>query len=352
MEHAKVPVRCITIFLIIATILSCTFNNLGNLQGQFSIFGDSNSNKHKSVFQPTDNNNDDSIPRIAWLMSFPNSGTTYTQNLVQTVSGYNAASNYGEGVEKRIWEEISNGPFYSTSFPNNDDENWAVSPTGFVLTKTHCSSYCLWCTSNNYITTAAKFSKSCGRTSHHVHDFGYYDTALVKKAVILIRDPFSNIVARFHKHNKILKQKKETLYSLDEEGFRTMCRELDAKMKDDIWRRPFYLDVKDLAKVIPCSSDFFRWTQWHNLAQITTDDLELSTLVLHYEKYTDNFNETVDALHNFLWLDKKNEAPEFITGKTYREYFTKDERNAVKEMVEKLATKKTWDNVHHYFQHN
>ena len=55
-------------------------------------------------------------------------------------------------------------------------------------------------------------------------------------------------------------------------------------------------------------------------------------------------------LHNFLRLDMKNEAPLFVTGKTYREYYTKEERKAVKEMVEKLATKKTWENVYHYFE--
>ena len=106
MELAKVPLQCtITIFLVIAIIASCTFNNLDNIQGRLSNM----SGGHKSVLlwnqsqQYTDNNvDDDGTPRrIAWLMSFPNSGTTYTKHLVHTVSGYNTASNYGNYDEAR-----------------------------------------------------------------------------------------------------------------------------------------------------------------------------------------------------------------------------------------------------------
>ena len=303
------------------------------------------------------NKEDDSAPRIAWLMSFPNSGTTYTKHLVDMVSGYNTASNYDDGLshggtKTPIWDKLSNGPFYSAS----SNQNWTKTPTGFVLTKTHCGSYCLWCRSTEYISTAAQFSRSCGRTSHvpqgdNKPKIGHYNITLAKRAVHIIRDPFSNIVARFHHHIKSLAHQNETnSYTLDEKGFRTMCSELDAKLKEDIASSPFFRDVKDLVKVIPCSSDFYRWTQWHNLAHITTYDLGIPTLIIHYENYTHNFNQTVDILHNFLRLDMKNEPPLFITGKTYRDYYTKEERTAVKEMVEKLATKKIWENVHHYFE--
>jgi len=145
------------------------------------------------------------------------------------------------------------------------------------------------------------------------------------------------------------KVQKKNIYSLDEKGFRKMCSELDANMKEDIASSPLYRDVKELANMIPCGSDFYRWIEWHNLAHITTYDLGIPTLIIHYENYTHNFNQTVDSLHNFLRLEMKNEPPLFVTGKTYKDYYTQEERKAVKEMVEKLATKKTWENVHHYF---
>jgi len=295
------------------------------------------------------NKEDDSAPRIAWLMSFPNSGTSYTKHLVDVVSGYNTASNYIETVMRSndfIWEGLSDGPFYSASPSTYNDKNWTISPTGFVLTKTHCGSYCLWCKSEHYISSAAQFSRSCGRT-----DRGYYSKTLAKRAIHVIRDPFSNIVARFHlDYQAKLRQQNETniIYTRDEKGFRKMCSELDSS--EDIATSPFYRDIRHLVKAIPCSSDFFRYVQWHNLAHITTLNLDIPTLIIHYENYTHNFNQTVDKLHNFLQLDMKNPPPLFVMGKTYREYFTREERTAVKEMVEKLSTKKTWENVRHYFQ--
>ena len=301
---------------------------------------------------------DDGRPKVAWLMSFPNSGTTYTNYLVQAVSGYNSASNYGNdegtGTNTPIWkEELPNGPFYSKI---GDDKNLTIPPTGFVLTKTHCGSYCFWeCDKSiEYISTPTRFSQNCGRTSYVPKDDtsikqilqrGQYSASLPKRAVHLIRDPFSNVVSRFHHTMKKFIRQNETTYNypLDRKGFRT----LDAKMKDVYL--PYYKDVKDLAKVIPCSSDFIQWTQWHNLACVTTYDLNLPTLIVHYENYTQNFGQTVELLLNFLQLDMKNEAPKFQTGKEYREYYTEEEMTAAREMVEKLALKKTWEYTRHYF---
>ena len=45
-----------------------------------------------NAFTSNDNNEDQ---RIAWLMSFPNSGTSYTSYLIRTVTLTNTASNYG-----------------------------------------------------------------------------------------------------------------------------------------------------------------------------------------------------------------------------------------------------------------
>ena len=47
------------------------------------------------VNEKDNNDDDDGRPKVAWLMSFPNISTTYTNYLVQAVSGYNSASNYG-----------------------------------------------------------------------------------------------------------------------------------------------------------------------------------------------------------------------------------------------------------------
>lgn len=92
-----------------------------------------------------------------------------------------------------------------------------------------------------------------------------------------------------------------------------------------------------------------RFVQWHNLAFITTFDLQVPTMVVHYENYTDNYNQTKDMLLDFLDQPQINEPPAFVTGKTYREYFTDEEIKAVSAMFAKLAMDATWLHTKHYF---
>ena len=49
-------------------------------------------------------------------------------------------------------------------------------------------------------------------------------------------------------------------------------------------------------------------------------------------------------LLEFLDLDGANEPPLFVTGKTYREYYTDDE-----SMFKKIAFNNTWYYTKHYF---
>lgn len=92
-----------------------------------------------------------------------------------------------------------------------------------------------------------------------------------------------------------------------------------------------------------------RFVQWHNLAFITTVDLQIPTMVVHYENYTDSYNQTKDMLLDFLDQPQINEPPAFVTGKTYREYFTDEEIKAVSAMFAKLAMDATWLHTNHYF---
>ena len=78
-------------------------------------------------------------------------------------------------------------------------------------------------------------------------------------------------------------------------------------------------------------------------------DLKIPTLILHYENYTNNFNQTKDLLLNFLEQDDVNPPPEFVTGKTYRSYFTKEEIEGVQKMFNEFADEKTWQYTKHYF---
>lgn len=124
-----------------------------------------------------------------------------------------------------------------------------------------------------------------------------YDASLVHKAVHLIRNPFDNIVSRFHLEHHALVKRNDTeslkSYPNSKQGFRAFCHMLDLKFsREEKHSRFIESDIRFAMKDIPCHGDFIRYVQWHNLAFVTTDDLTLPTLVLRYENYENRFNET------------------------------------------------------------
>jgi hypothetical protein len=96
-------------------------------------------------------------------------------------------------------------------------------------------------------------------------------------------------------------------------------------------------------------ADFFMYIQWHNLAFITTWNLRIPSLILHYENYTTNFNQTKNMLLEFLDQDDLYESPLFETGKSYRGYYTVEEIQKVSSMFAKLSLSETWAHTKHYF---
>lgn len=306
----------------------------------------------------------DSI-KIAWLMSFPNSGTSYTSELIRTVTGHNTASNYygvenlgTSGISTPVFEDSPKGPFWTD--PSNP--TYSKPKRGYVLTKTHCGGRCDRCGPSDYIENHELFLKQCLEAEYVDSDGnggtkktkGIYDKDLIERAVHLIRDPFDNIVSRFHLAHNHFGKRNETdkveKYPKSSYGFRKFCSDLGETYQHEEKKSRLYSDVYQVVKDIPCHADFFKFVQWHNLAFTTTWDLGVPTLVLHYENYTSNFNQTKEMLLDFLKQDDNHyDPPEFITGKTYREYFTKKEVDAVSQMFSKLALDKTWNYTKHYF---
>merc|ERR1712130_70940 len=70
-------------------------------------------------------------------------------------------------------------------------------------------------------------------------------------------------------------------YQNDREGFRAWCRDTDSRFKEE---RKQYLKeaaLKHLDKV-PCHTEFYKYTQWHNLAFAVTAYLGIPPVfVLH-----------------------------------------------------------------------
>ena len=164
--------------------------------------------------------------RIAWLMSFPNSGTSYTSYLIRTITQTNTASNYGhESPDPNEQSSVSSSVGI---FDDNPIPSWTESwndrlqqpSEGYILTKTHCGgfSFCNDCDSLVY--NSHTFLKKClegdyvtgNATSGFEISKGFASKDKIARAVHIIRDPFDNVVARFHLERKTLGKKNKAHY--------------------------------------------------------------------------------------------------------------------------------------------
>lgn len=79
--------------------------------------------------------------KIVWLMSFPNSGTSFTSRLVRDATMTDSASNYADetpsgenGLRMPVYDDQPNGPFWIK--PEASPE--FTEPTEYVITKVSC----------------------------------------------------------------------------------------------------------------------------------------------------------------------------------------------------------------------
>lgn len=337
--------------------------NLHLKSSSFMTSHDQSKNVHSSEENDSYQQKNQNLPGIAWLLSFPNSGTSFTMHLVGQGSKLSVATNYGkeyqlqfdEGFKKKpipLSAESPNGPFLLSP------EKQLPSSTSFIMTKTHCGGYCTTCSPSVYIETKHSFMSSCARGSYTDEYLNRqtveYDFKSVKKAIHLFRDPFSNIVSNFHldrneheKQNKVDWLKK---FTNDANGFKRWCRYLDQKHSaEEKWSHflPDFITQKFTS--VPCHKLFYLFTEWHNLARQVTVHLDLPTLVIEYEDYENNFESTVSAIFEFLNLPLVEKPINFISGKKYVEYFSHEERLAAKILVQTLSDEWTWSIVSKYF---
>lgn len=126
------------------------------------VSGEGTKSKRSFILQPES----EFSPKISWLMSFPNSGTSFTMTMVARMSNRSIATNYADEVTAKddpeslsIYSRRPEGPFWpgltgkvSTPRPL---------PANFVLTKTHCGSRCVKCGPKEYIETPQVFLQRC-----------------------------------------------------------------------------------------------------------------------------------------------------------------------------------------------
>jgi hypothetical protein len=297
------------------------------------------------------------FPKIAWLMSFPNSGTSYTIALVRHLTMTSSATNYGhelnDGRESvPIYADQANGPFW---FEAANQSDTYTRPTSYVMTKTHCGLRCEKCPPQSYVETTFSFRRNClsgGRVnSNGTKELVSYPPDRVAKAIHLVRDPFDNVVSRFHlEQRKMVAEQDPDAYPSTREGFLAFCQTMNDAHQAEEDRAPFiHQSILAILEDVPCRADFIRFTEWHNLAFATTFDMGLETYVLHYDWYASRFNDTIVKLLDFLELEARAEPEPFLPDRVYKDYFTNEQRDRVKLALTTIASTESWKHLEQYF---
>jgi hypothetical protein len=292
---------------------------------------------------------------MSLLLSFPNSGTSYTLKNTAVSTGRIVATNYASDAKSRspLFKDRPNGPFIVTF------NSTAVAWTRVVLTKTHCG---MWVDFERFerscrTTRGRAVVRSVSASVEQDANDSAYPIELVRSAVHLIRSPLDNLVARMHqgikKHRRA--DPNGTLSVLggitnDRAGFRAWCRFLDAKYGMRL--RPLLTNESQaLLPSIPCHSDLLHYVGWHNFAVAFADFHHLPHHVIYYEDYGTNFTAATAGLFDFLGMATEADrySAQFHPGRSYRDYFDPDERRAVAALLSQTASPALWQRLRRYF---
>lgn len=206
---------------------------------------------------------------LAWLLSFPNSGTTYTMQNTMHVSNATVAVNYAKELVKDvpIRPELTNGPFM---------QNHTLLIAPVTMTKSHCTGYCDECMISESVVTFNEFQTGCGqgikRACETCRGFvpANYSPSIISKVIHLLRRPSDNIVSRMHhgvyRRRTFVGWSEEELamFSNDRAGLKAWCDHSDS----GFWKEPpeeSSMKIVDVMwreiRQVPCHAEFFRYAQ-------------------------------------------------------------------------------------------
>mmetsp|Transcript_38227 Transcript_38227/g.46638 ORF Transcript_38227/g.46638 Transcript_38227/m.46638 type:complete len:411 (-) Transcript_38227:102-1334(-) len=330
---------------------------------------------HPSIVKSVKREGGKSSPRIAQLIGFPLSGQDFLQRAIHDMTKTSTAINYGEAVMLTsgmiISDAISSVPLYQ----NNPHGPFAFSNVhpfpdhGHVLTRTYCSGHCSNCWPQDYIIQSVRlFQYECNvgkrlETNGKVVDT-YYDSERIFRYIHLIRDPLSQVFARFdHEYTRWSHLNRHDMikaYPHSKDGFHKWCSDFDDNIHDgrrfEI-ERYYYMKDKEfekLARKVPCHSNFFRLVQWHNYAfQMTHDEHTLHgkpNKVIYFEDLVNRPKRVLNEVLDYLKLEEKSHQFARSNELTNAVNFYEPKHIvALKKYLKQLATKKTWSHLEHYF---
>jgi len=299
-------------------------------------------------------------PNIAYLLSYPMSGTTYFMNLIRAATNTNIATNY-EYVSFKPNDTIENG--YVSPFWTVDPSKYQT-PQQTILIETHCAGHCLYpCTPVEFIQVQHTFDQGCrtilardntfsskSDSTQHIGNDKYleyvYDNNNIDRLVHVMRDPFDNVVGRFHEVRRHHSDDTKWLafHPNTPQGFKAWCTDMDSNTTMAALEEDSFLITsmtkKDMMGV-PCRDEFFKYFQWHNLAVGMGLLNNYESLEIYYEYLETNKyrKEYADLIADFLSMETQENwtVPKFNGINKYRSWYSDDEIKSVTKLMENLA---------------
>jgi hypothetical protein len=291
---------------------------------------------------------------------------------------------------------------------------WVLNPTSsvtssrstsYILTETHCAGACESpSTPEEYFQSIYSFEIACrtiflkappdgmntslGVGMQNLQKLGAFDPSLVTRAIHLIRDPWSNIVSRFHaaRRNIPITQGNGTTPGLSSdygnktgegeswldnhldsaEGLHKWCREMGTQLplqfNDTFQYFPYTEEVTTLMQNVPCSLEILKYIQWHNnVEQWIAMYSESPSLVIYFEdlEVVQDRTRIIQDMALFLNLTIKDKSTskignmpvDFFMNRVWYgdQYFNQDERINMERLVRKLSFPRTMKLLERYF---
>ena len=356
-------------------------------------------NKQKEEEQQNNGDNETTMKKgkIALIMSYPNSGTSYTSKLVRQASGTTTATNYGmEGLISTtdhksvpVYDYSLDGPYWLHPTKSMDDGTEIEGedkqqtkrevlpippPTASILTKTHCGIRCTHCPPIMYLESEETFFQRClsgarkvpdksknskldnkkNEKQYYKKEFVTYSPNLIHSTVHLIRNPFDNAISRFHHElkehakNPTKHQSWMDRYPRNSLGFRKWCNDENTmygayEREQFNWTKYGYSsDITKYFEGVSCHAEMVRYALWHALAIRTAERLDVPVMYVYYEDYANDLEGETNKLLSFLNLTRsvdgegnQVELPQFRQS-DYADYFTLEERAATSELIRRV----------------
>jgi len=310
--------------------------------------------------------NDPQAPQVAWVMSFPRSGGDYVIDIIHHITHKGTATNYGNvmeesnGVQVRnmypsvpVFTERINGPFLFT--------NHLPNPNTYIPTNTYCTGYCWDCYPGRYVgikrdaflkgcLTAAKFKpakSNNGENGYGDITMANYDGNLVKKAVLVVRNPFAIVEERFLYGTHAYATDKDwtPMFATDVNGFNNFCADAEALMDDEeaLW---YENSIYTASRAIKCHAEIYKLVQWYNLAFEVLSFMGITPHIVYYEDLVQSatYVSTVTALFDHLGLAPVVEYVDNKPGNVEEGplgFFSATDKTNIKPFIDTMASPAT-----------